>query len=90
MLKMCAYTSSTCALPHWIFVLHYCAQCKRIYIPSTYSDQKNSNVIPNISFHMYPHVACCTVNDRLPFNKKKKCQLCEDSTDSIITEKLYK
>ena len=33
--KMCAYPSSNYSLIHWKCVLRCCAQCPRIYLPST-------------------------------------------------------
>ena len=71
-------------------MLRCCAQCPRIYLPSPDSDQRNSNVITAISFHVYQHIACFTVNYRRPFNEKKQCQLFEDSIDSIVTTKHHK
>ena len=38
---------------------------------------------------MYYQIALRNVNVRLPLNEKKLCQLCEASTDSIVTVKLY-
>ena len=89
MATMCEYLSSIYALPHWKCVLCYCAQCPQINIPSTESDQHNSNVIPIMQLHCYQHIARCNVRVRRPFNEKKQFQLCEASTDIIVTAKLY-
>ena len=56
MATMFAYPSSKYALPHWKGVLRCCAQCPLIDILSIESDQKNSNVIPPIHFHVYQHI----------------------------------
>ena len=58
-------------------------------LPSPESDQHNSDVILTILFHVYQHKACFTVHGRCPFNEKKWFQLCETSTDSIVTVNIY-
>ena len=86
---MCEYSSSKYVLPHWKCVLQWCAQFQWIDITSPESDYHNSNVSPIIRFNVYQHSVCCTVHVRRPFNENKQCQLCEASTDSIVTTELY-
>ena len=71
-----------------VFLL-FCAQYPRIYFPSPESDQHNSNVSPTIPFHVFQHIERCAVHGRRSFDEKKQCQLCETSSYSIVTEKLY-
>ena len=58
----CIYTSSKYALTQWKCFLRCCEKCSCIDLPSTKSDQKNSNVSPKISFHVYHLIARCTVH----------------------------
>ena len=85
--KMCAYPSSKYALPHFKYILRCYAQCPQIDLTIPESYQKNSNVILTIRFNVYKHIAHCNVHGRFPFNEKKKCQLCGDYIDAIVTEK---
>ena len=86
---MCAYPSSKYVLPYWKYVLSYCAYCPRIYLPSTESDQHKSNFTRTMRCNVYQHITCCTVRGRRPFNENKECQLCESSTDAIVTTNIY-
>ena len=85
---MCAYLSSNYALPYWKCVLRCCVQCPRIDLPIPEPYQHNSNVNPTIRFHMYQNIAHCNVHGRNLLNENKRSQLCEASTDSIVTEKI--
>ena len=71
MAKMCEYSSSKYALPHWKCVMRCCTQFPRIDLPSTYSDYHNSNVSPKIRFHVYNLIVRCTVHVRRPFNENR-------------------
>ena len=86
---MCVYPSSNYALSHWKCVLHCCAQFTCIDLPSTESDQHNSNAIRKIRFHVYQQMAHCTMDDGYPFNEKIQCQLYEAYTDKIVAAKNY-
>ena len=86
---MCAYPTSKYALPHWKCVLSCCAQCPRVDLPTTESDDNNSNFISFIRFHVYQRIARCTVHVRWPFNEKEQCHLCEAYTYVIVTAKVY-
>ena len=66
--EICEYPSSKYALPYWKCFMSCCEQFIFIDIPSTESDQNNSNVITKIPFHLYHLIAQCTVYDRRPFN----------------------
>ena len=66
-----AYPSSLYELPHWKCVLLCFAQCSWIDISSTEKYQQNSNVSPDIFFHVYQHISHCTVHGRHPFNENK-------------------
>ena len=86
---MCTYPSSNYASPNWKCVLHCCVQCPRIGLLIPESDQQNSNVCLDIIFHVYQHIAYCTVHVRNLFNENTQCQFCESSVDTIVTIKLY-
>ena len=75
-------------LPHWKCVLQCCEIFPCIYLPSPESDHQNSHVSPTIFFCVHHLIAHCTMHGRHPFNKKLH-KLCEGSSYSIVTEKLY-
>ena len=89
MAKICAYTSSNYVLPHWKCFFSCYSQCLCMDLPSPESDQQNSNISSTIPFHVYQHIENCIVYGRRPISENNQCQLCETSTDSIITEKNY-
>ena len=64
-------------------------KCTRIDLAGPESDQKTSNVIPTIGFHVYHLIARCAVPRCNNFNENKKFQLCEPTYDSKATTKLY-
>ena len=85
MSTMCAYPLSKFSLPHWKYDLNFCAQCTRTDLPILESDQHNFCINPTVSFHVYQQIERCTVHGRRPFNENKQFQLCENSSDSIVT-----
>ena len=48
--KMCAYTQSYYALPHWKCVIQCCAKCTSVNLPDEETDDKYSNTSPSIRF----------------------------------------
>ena len=87
--KLCAYPSSNYSLPHYKCVLQCCANFTFIGLPSTESDQHNSNVSTTIIFHVYNLVARCTMHGRRTLNEKKRCQFFKATSDSKVTTNLY-
>ena len=69
---MHAYPSSKYALPHWKCVLRCSEKCPWIDLPSTESDNKNSNTILTLRFHIYQKITRCTVHDRRTLNKNTR------------------
>ena len=74
---MLAYNQSDHALPHWKFVLWYCAECPCINIPDQETNNHNSYTTFPIRFHIYHIIGCCNAHDRNPLKYKKICYMCE-------------
>ena len=70
MAKMCAYISSLHELPNYVYVLHCCAQCPFIDLPSESLYQHNSTTCPTISVHVYNLVSNFTVHGRHALTQK--------------------
>ena len=85
---MCAYPQSDHALPHWKFVLQYCAKCLSVNIPDQEIYYQYSNTSPSIFFHIYHIVLRCTTHVRLPLTDKKMCRKCKQDTDTE-QQKIY-
>ena len=59
MAKICTYTPSQHAFPHWNFLLRCCSNCPRIGLPDQESDRHHSNAPPSINFQIYRLIARC-------------------------------
>ena len=64
--KMCAYTQSYHALPHWKTVMQCCAKYPSINHPDQEIDYQYPDTSPSIYFHIYHLIACCSTHVRLP------------------------
>ena len=80
--KMCAYSNSDHALPHWKFVLQCCTKCTSINIPDQETDDKHTKPSPSIRFHIYHLIARCTKYGRLTLTDKKSFRKCQHDTAS--------
>ena len=87
--KMCAYSYSDHALPHWKCVLRCCAQCPSINIPDQETYYKHPKPSPSINFHIYHLIACYTKHDRLLLTHNKSCRECQQDTASEKSTKIY-
>ena len=64
--RMCAYTQSDHALPHWKYVLKCCVKCPSVNIPDQETDYQYPDTSPSIRFQIYHLIVCCTTHGRLP------------------------
>ena len=64
--KICAYSLSQYALPHWKCLLCFCYNLPHIDLPVQESDRHNFNTSPSISFHIYRLILCFIVHGRRP------------------------
>ena len=80
--KMCAYSQSYHALPHWKYILICCVKCPSIDIPDQKIYDKHPNPSPSISFHIYHLIEGCTKHGRLTLTKNKSCRKCQQDTAS--------
>ena len=64
--KICTYHQSDHELPHWKYVLWFCAKCPCINMPDQETDHKYSYTTPSILFHIYHTIALCTDLGRIP------------------------
>ena len=68
---MCTYPQSDYALPHWKFVLRYCANCPCINLPDQETTKKHEETTPSMRFHIYHIIGRCTAHGRIPLRDKK-------------------
>ena len=87
--KMCAYSHSDHALPHWKWVLRCCAKCTSINISDQETDDQYPDTSPSIRFHIYHLTSHCTKHVRLPLTDKKSCRKCKQDTASGKSTKIY-
>ena len=87
--KMCAYSQSDHALPHWRYVLRYCAKCPSINIPDQETDDQYPDTSPSIRFNIYHLIARCKKHGRLPLTDKICFCKCQQDTDSVQPTKIY-
>ena len=87
--KMCAYSQSYHALPHWKYVLRCCAKCPSISIPDQETDDKHPNPSPSISFHIYHLIARCTTHGRIPLTDKKSFHDCQQDNALGQSTQIY-
>ena len=87
--KMCAYSQSDHAVPHWKCVLRCCAQYPRIYITDQETNDKHPNPSPSTHFHIYHLISRCTKHGRLPLSDKKSFRDCQQDTASVKSTKIY-
>ena len=87
--KICEYSQSDHALPHWKFVLRYCAKCPSINLPDHEIDDKHPNPSPLIRFHVYHMIACCKKHGMLPLTDKKICLEFQQDIASVKSTKIY-
>ena len=59
---MCTDPHSDHALPHWEFVLRYCAECPFINLLEQEKNKKHEETTPSIRFHIYHIIAYCTAH----------------------------
>ena len=71
MAVVCEYPLSKYVLPYCSFFLCCCEKLQCIYLPSTESDQHNSNVSIAMCFRVYHINALCNVHGRHPLNENK-------------------
>ena len=64
--KMCEYSQSDNALPHWKCVLKCCDNCPCINFPDQETDNQYLDTTPSIRFHIYHIIARCTAHGRIP------------------------
>ena len=69
--KMCAYSQSDHALPHWKCVIRCCDKCPIVNISDQKIDDQYSETIPSIGFHIYHLIVRFSTYVRLPLNYKK-------------------
>ena len=74
---MCTYPQSDHALPHWKYLLPFCADCPCINIPDQETTKKHEETTPSIRFHIYHIIGRCTTHGRIPLKDKKICYMCE-------------
>ena len=73
---MCACSQSDNALPHWKGVLRCCAKYQSINITEQETDDKYSETITSIGFHIYHLIPRCTKHGRLLLTEKRSCRKC--------------
>ena len=85
--KMCTYTQSYHALPHWKCVLRCFADFPCINFPDQETDKKHEETTPLIRFHIYHVIAHCNCHGRNPLKSKKICYMFkqESSSDELKT-----
>ena len=87
--KMCAYSQSDHALPHWKCVLRCCTQCTSINLPDQETYDKHPNTSPSIRFQIYHLIGRCKKHGRLTLTDKKICRKCQQDTAPGQSTKLY-
>ena len=87
--RMCAYSQSDHALPHWKCVLLCCAKCTSINLPDQETYDKYPDTSHSIRFHIYHLIALCTKNGRRPLTDKKICRKCQKDKASRQPTKIY-
>ena len=55
------YPQSDYAIPHWKYVLWFCAKCPCINMPDQETDNQSSKTTPYIRFHIYQIIGRCTI-----------------------------
>ena len=80
--KMCAYSQSDHASPHWKCVLQYCAKCPSINIHDQETDYQYPYTNSYISFNIYHMIAHCTKHGRLSLTYKNSCHKCQHDSAS--------
>ena len=68
---MCAYSYSDHSLPHWKFLLRWCADCPRINIPEQETYIQYSYTTPSIRFHVYHIIAHFTDHGKIILKDNK-------------------
>ena len=86
---MCTYPQFDHELPHWKYVLLYCAECPYINIPDQETNKKHEDTTPSIRFHIYHIIGCCTANGRIPLKDKKMCYMCKQESSPHESTKIY-
>ena len=69
--KICAYSQSDHALPHWKCVLWCCADCPCINLTDQETNKKHEETTPSIRFHIYHIIGRFTAHGRIPLKDKK-------------------
>ena len=87
--KMCTYSQSDHALPHWKCVLRCCAKCTSINIHDQETDYQYPNTSPSIRFHLNHLIASCTKHVRLPLTDNKSCLKFQQDYASGKSPKIY-
>ena len=80
--RMCAYSHSDHALPHWKFVLRCCAQCPSINISDQEIYDQYPDTSPSIRFHIYHLISSCKKYGRVLLTDKKICCKYQQDTAS--------
>ena len=80
--KMCTYTQSDHALPHWKGVLLCCAKLPCVNLPDQETCYQYSDTSPSILFHIYYLILCYTKYGSIPLNDKKSCCMCKKDSAS--------
>ena len=86
--KICAYSQSDHALPHWKFLLQCCAKCSSIDIPDQETYDQYPDTSPSIHFYIYHIIARCKKNCRLPLTDKNICHKFQQDTASVQSTKI--
>ena len=86
---ICAYSQSDHVLPHWKFLLRYCAKFPRINLPDQEIDDRYPNTSPSIRFHIYHMIARCTKHGSLLLSDKKSCCKFQQDTASGQSTTIY-
>ena len=77
------------AFSHWKFVLRFCHDCTSIVIPAEEFNRNNMNMCTTILYHVYRLIALCTVNGRIPIEKKQHVHCFSIVPTTATTTKIF-